>query len=255
MGFGWRVYGLGVMAMGVVCLAWGNFDPGQPAPKDLPGRAALAYVAAMFMLVAGAAVEWRRTAAGGAAALAAYYLVVVVIVMDGSRLLAHYGEYGLYSGAAEQLAIAAGGLIVYAANATIDTALAARLTRLGRLVFGVCAVLFGGAHFFYMSLTIPLVPEWLPPTQAFWAYATGIAHIAAGLALLAGVQARLAAILLTVMYASFTPLVHIPLLQAHPSNYESWTENALNLALTGVAWVVADSLASPRRQRPPANVG
>jgi uncharacterized membrane protein YphA (DoxX/SURF4 family) len=255
MGFGWRVYGLGVMAMGVVCLAWGNFDPGQPAPKDLPGRAALAYVAAVFMLLAGAAVEWRRTAAGGAAALAAYYLVVVVIVMDGRLLLAHYREYGLYSGAAEQLAIAAGGLIVYAANATIDTALAAWLTRLGRLVFGVCAVLFGGAHFFYMSLTVPLVPEWLPPTQAFWAYATGIAHIAAGIALLTGVQARLAAILLTVMYASFTPLVHIPLLLAHPSSYESWTENALNLALTGVAWVVADSLASPRRQSQPANVG
>jgi hypothetical protein len=61
------------------------------------------------------------------------------------------------------------------------------------------------------------------------------------------VQARLAAILLTVMYASFTPLVHVPMLLADPSSHLNWTENAINLVLTGVAWVVADSLARPRR--------
>ena len=108
-------------------------------------------------------------------------------------------------------------------------------------------LLFGGAHFFYMNRTAPLVPKWLPPTQAFWAVATGIGHIAAGVAILAGVQARLAAILLTVMYASFTPLVHAPMLLADPSSQMIWSENALNLALIGTAWVVADSLARPRR--------
>jgi uncharacterized membrane protein YphA (DoxX/SURF4 family) len=248
MALGWRVYGLGVMAIGLVCLAWGDFDPGQPAPRNLPDRAVLAYAAAVFMLVAGAAVEWRRTAAWGAAALSAYYALIVVILMNGRVVLAHPAEYGAYSGAAEQLAIAAGGLIVFAANAKLDEPLAARLTRLGRLGFGVCALLFGGAHFFYMNLTAPLVPAWLPPSQTFWAYATGIGHIAAGLAILSGVQARLAAILLTAMFACFTPLVHIPRLLADASSYENWTENALNLALTSVAWVVADSLARPRHQ-------
>src|SRR5207253_11432589 len=117
----------------------------------------------------------------------------------------------------------------------------------GQLVFGVCALLFGGAHFFYMNLTAPLVPQWLPPGQEFWGYATGVGHIAAGVAILTGVQARLAAILLTAMFASFTPLVHVPMLLAAPSRYVNWTENARNLALVGGAWVVADSLARPRR--------
>jgi uncharacterized membrane protein YphA (DoxX/SURF4 family) len=246
MDFGWRVYGLGVIALSLVCLAWGNFDLGQPVPKNFPARTGLAYGAATFMLLAGAAVEWRRTAAWGAAALSAYYTFIVVILMYGRIVLAHYTEFGGYSGAAEQLAIAAGGLIVYAGSAKIDAALAARLTRLGQLAFGICALLFGGAHFFYMNLTIPLVPKWLPPTQEFWAYATGVGHIAAGIAILTGVQARLAAILLTAMFALFTPLVHAPMLLADPSRYMNWTENSLNLALTGVAWVVADSLAQLR---------
>jgi uncharacterized membrane protein YphA (DoxX/SURF4 family) len=248
MVFGWRVYGLGVMALGAVCLAWGKFDPGQPVPKSFPDRPALAYAAAAFMLVAGAAIEWRRTAAWAAAALTAYYTLVVVILMNGRLIFAHYAEFGTYSNIAEQIAIAAAGLIVYAVTARIDAPLAARLTRIGQMVFGVCALLFGGAHFFYMNLTAPLVPKWLPPGQEFWAYATGIGHVAAGIAILTGAQARLAAILLTAMYASFTPLVHVPIVLANPSIYFNWTENALNLALTGAAWVVADSLAQRRRK-------
>ena len=243
--FGWRVYGLGVMALALVCLAWGSFDPGQPAPKTLPDRTILAYGVAAFMLVAGAAVEWRRTAAWGAGALAAYYAVVVVILMNGRVVLAHYAEYGAYSGTAEQLAIAAGGLMVYAANAPIEAVLAARLIRVGQVIFGVCALLFGGAHFFYMNLTAPLVPKWLPPSQLFWGYATGLGHIAAGLAILSRVRAHLAAVLLTAMYASFTLLVHTPMLLADPSSHTNWSESALNLALIGVAWVVADSLRAP----------
>jgi uncharacterized membrane protein YphA (DoxX/SURF4 family) len=243
----WRVLGLGVMALALVCLAWGSFDPGQPVPKGFPHRAGLSYAAAAFMLVAGAALQWRRTIAWGAAALAAYYTLIVVTLMNGRVVLAHYTEFGSYSGAAEQLAIAAGALIVCAATAKMDATPAARLTRLGQLAFGVCALLFGGAHFFYMNLTAPLVPKWLPPTQQFWACATGAAQIAAGLAILTGVQARLAAILLTAMYVSFTVLVHVPMLLADPSSHTNWSENALNLALIGAAWVVAHSLRRARR--------
>ena len=63
---GWRVWALGVMALAAVGLAWGDFDPGQPVPKSFPERTILAYAACAFMLVAGAAVEWRRTTAWAA---------------------------------------------------------------------------------------------------------------------------------------------------------------------------------------------
>jgi uncharacterized membrane protein YphA (DoxX/SURF4 family) len=167
--------------------------------------------------------------------------------MNGRLLLTDYAVFLTYENIAMQLAIAAGGLIVYATTARIDTALAARLTRLGRLAFGVCALVFGGAHFVYMNLTAPLVPKWLPPTQEFWGYATGVGFVAAGVAILTGVQARLAAILVTAMLASFALLVHEPMLLADHSIHMNWTESAVNLAVIGAAWVVADSLARPRR--------
>lgn len=248
MAYGWRVYGIGLMALGLVCLAFGDFHPGQPVPKDFPGRTLLAYAAAAFMLIAGAAVEWRRTVAWAAGALTVYFGLVVVILLNGRILVAHISEFGPYESFAIQLAIALGALLVFVANAKIDAALAARLTRAAQVTFGLCALVFGTAHFVYLNLTAPLVPTWLPFSQNFWAYATGIFHIAAGIAILTGIQARLAAILLTVMFASFTPLVHIPMLLADPSSHWIWNENAVNIALVGAAWVLADSIGGGKEK-------
>jgi uncharacterized membrane protein YphA (DoxX/SURF4 family) len=92
----------------------------------------------------------------------------------------------------------------------------------------------------------PLVPKWLPLGQDFWAYATGVAHVAAGVAILSGIQARLAARLLTIMFIVFGALVHAPLLFADPHSHFNWAANAMNFTLIGAAWAVADSIAKRR---------
>ena len=245
-GYGWRFYGLGIIALGAVCLAFGDFHPGQPVPKDFPARTALAYAVALFMLVAGAAIEWRRTRTLAAAAITTYWTLIVVLLMNGRVWLAHITEFGPYESLAIQLAIAAGGLIVYAESANLDDTRATNLVRIARFAFGLCLLVFGTAHFVYMNLTAPLVPKWLPPSQEFWGYLTGVAHIAAGVAILVGVQARRAAILLTIMFALFSVMVHIPMAITGATQW-IWNENAVNLALIGAAWVVADSYANPRR--------
>jgi len=205
----------------------------------------LVYAAGAIMVLAAAAIEWRRTAVWGAATLTVYYAIVVLLLMNGRVLLTNYAAYGTYEEISMQLAITASGLIIFAEaaqiDARIDGALAARLKRIGQLAYGVCSLIWGGAHFVYMNLTAPLVPKWLPPGQVFWGYLTGVFFIAAGLAILTGLRARLAAILLTVMIASFGLLANGPMLVADPSSHWNWTESILNLALTGVAWVVADS--------------
>jgi uncharacterized membrane protein YphA (DoxX/SURF4 family) len=246
MSYGWRAYGVGIIAIGAVCIAFGDFHPGQPVPKGFPGRTTLAYVVAVFMLAAGAAIEWRRTRAMAAAAVTVYWGLVVVLLMNGRVWLAHYAEFAPYESLAIQLAIAAGGLIVYADSADLDAVRAAQLVRIARIAFGLCLLVFGTAHFVYMNLTAPLVPKWLPPSQEFWGYLTGVAHVAAGVAILTGVQARLAAILLTIMFALFSVMVHIPMAITGATQW-IWNENAVNLALIGAAWVVADSLAQRAR--------
>lgn len=235
------VYAAGLIAISLVNLALGSFDPTQAVPESFPARSFLAYAAALFLLLGGSALAWRRTTAISALALSIYDVLVITLLMNGHVIIDHYAEYGAYFGAVEGLALGAAALIIYASVAKLDSIAVERLFRTGRYTFGLCALFFGGAHFVYLNNTASLVPTWLPPSQAFWAYATGAFHITAGIALLTNVLARPAAILLTLMYGSFTPLVHLPLLLSDPSKHFFWTENALNLALVGCAWVVADS--------------
>jgi hypothetical protein len=247
---GRHIYALGLMAIATCSLAFGAFDPGQPVPDKFPARIALAYAAGTFMLLAAAAVNWRRIAPSAAAALTVYYTLLVVILMNGRLLLTDYAVYVTYENIAMQLALAAGALLIYATTAApdkLDGARSAHLKHLGRVAFGLCALVFGGAHFVYMNYTAPLVPKWLPPSQVFWGYATGIAFVAASIAFLTGVQARRAAILLTIMLASFGLLANGPMLLADHASHFNWTESAVNLAVVGAAWVLADSLALQRR--------
>ena len=238
---GAAAFALGIILLAVMSLSWGKFAPGQPVPASVPGRAVLAMAANVFMLLCGAGVLWRRTAGRAAALLLAYYVVIVLVAMNGPMLARLYASYGIYESIAIQTGFAVGALLIFA-----DMRDDRRLMRLGQLVFGVCCIVYGGAHFAYMNLTAPLVPQWLPPSQVFWGQLTGVAQIAAGLAFLSGVQARLAGALLTVMYALFTVLIHLPMLIAKPGDHFIMTENATNLALIGVAWLIAESFTRPQ---------
>jgi uncharacterized membrane protein YphA (DoxX/SURF4 family) len=124
----------------------------------------------------------------------------------------------------------------------------APISRLAVIAMGVCLLTFGLAHFLYLDFTASMVPAWLPGGQKFWAALTGAAHLAAGAALLTGIQARLAAILLTIMFATFSVLVHLPLLMADPSHL-NWVMNAINLALTGAAWAMVTAVAQTNTRR------
>lgn len=243
---GRRVYGAAAVWLALVGLRWGDFAAvWQPVPDTTPGRTALAYAAAVLLLVAGAAIEWRRTAGWAALGLAAISLAFALLW--ARRILTHPEIFGVWSGTAEQLAIALGGVAVWT-GLEPDAARRERVALACRLAFGLCLVIFGGAHLLYVKETAALVPEWLPPSTTFWAYATGACHLAAGLALLSGVQALLAARLASAMFVGFGLLVWIPQATAAPGQHMAWAGNGVNLALVGAVWAVADMIA--RRPAP-----
>ena len=243
---GARVYGLGAIGLGGVTAAFGAISPDWlPVPAHTP---LLVYGAAAWLVLGGLAINAQRTARAAALALAALF-TLGMLVLEAPHTVAKPADWGGWQAIAESTAMVLGGVLAYA---QMDRAHGTAVARIARLLFGACLLVFGGSHFVYLKLTASLVPAWLPPSQVLWAQATGAAQITAGLAVLTGVQARLAAILLTAMYAAFGLLVHLPSIIAAPTSADNWTENAINLLLTGAAWALAEGL---NPATPPAPLG
>lgn len=242
-----RIYGLAAIAFGLVGLCWGDFAAvWQPVPPTLPGRTALAYLVAALLLLGGLGLQWQKSAARAALVLTILYSLGVIL-LHVPMLIAHPKVFVTWSGTAEQLALVAGGLVAYAlwcGDGRRDDGRrddARRIILGGRVLFGVCLIFFALAHLFYLKATADFVPAWLPPNQVFWAYATAAGHFLAGVAILCGIAARIAARLLTAMFVVFGVLVHAPNLFSNLHDHFNWAANAMNFALIASAWVIAAS--------------
>jgi hypothetical protein len=64
------------------------------------------------------------------------------------------------------------------------------LNRIGRILLGICAASFTLEPAIYLGATANLVPQWLPPTQMFWAVTTTILFALAAVALLIRIERR-----------------------------------------------------------------
>jgi uncharacterized membrane protein YphA (DoxX/SURF4 family) len=238
-----RVYGLGAVALGITGLVWGDFAVvWQPARNGYAGPSPLGYAVAVIPLLAGLAMQWQRAALVGALALFVPYCLAILF-FDIPRGFAHAADFGAWYGVLENSALAVGALIICMFYARLEAPTAERISKIARVIFGICLIYFGLAHHYYLANTVSMVPAWLPPGQTFWAYATGAGHVLAGIAIISGVYARLAAMLLAAMFIVFSILVHAPrVLITLPHNHFAWGENAVNIALIGSAWVVAASI-------------
>ena len=111
------------------------------------------------------------------------------------------------------------------------------LLLVARVLAGASAMVFGFAHFNYIDFTASMVPGWIP-FKTFWAWATGAGHLAAGLALVSGVRARLAAGCEAAMMGSFVVLLHLPRVVAAPDQHVEWIMLGVSTMLTGAALLV-----------------
>ena len=249
MSNGRRAYGLGAIAMGAAFAVFHALAMARRGAAPAPSVSvhdALAFLGAAILIAGGVLLNLRRTSSVGAAALAAYFGLSVLTqgippLISGPMVMVNWQNL------AEFAAMTAGGVAAYALAPDVSAARSARLARGAVLAFGLCLLVFGASHFVYAQLTASLVPAWLPPDQMVWTYLTGVAQIAACAALLSGIQARLAALMLAAMYVAFALLVHTPLILGAPALRGNWDELCETLVLAGAAWAMAD--AAERRAR------
>ena len=243
---GQLIFAVTVLGLGILGLVKGGFVPiWEPVPKGFPAREALAWLCTLVSLACGIGLLWRRTASAAARLLFAYLLVWSLVFKARFILLQPLVE-GTYQSCGENAVLVAGAWVLYAWFASDSDRKRLRFAtgesgvRGARVLYALALIAFGLSHFAYLELTAPLVPAWLP-WHVGWAYGTGAAYLAAGLAILFGLSARLAAVLSTVEMGGFTLLVWVPMLIAGTASAFQVSEFVVSWALTAAAWVVADS--------------
>ncbi|HEX6802686.1 MAG TPA: hypothetical protein VF133_03325 [Terriglobales bacterium] len=239
---GHAVFAATLIAIGILGLIKSDYGAiWPPIPQALP---ALTFVCAIISLVCGIGLLWRRTAANAARVLLAYLLLWLLLVRVPGMFLARNVEYWWAASQTAAMAAAAWVLYVWFAGEwdkrRIAFALGDRGLTIARVLYGLALIPFGIAHFVFLKATVVLVPGWLP-WHVGWAYFTGGAFIAAGVAVVMGVCPRLAAALSTLEMGLFTLLVWVPVVVAGSTTTFQWSETIVSAALTAGAWVVTDS--------------
>lgn len=248
---GHAVFAAIMIALGIMTLIHGHLAPvWSPVPKGVPAREVLVFLCGVISLACGIGLFWKRTATSAARLLLAW-LVLWFLAFRLPEALPKARMLVIWYGCAEMAVMVAGAWVLYTWFASdwdrrrLGFVSGSKGLWIARVIYGLALIFFGAAHFVYLKETAADVPSWLPGHVA-WAYFTGGAFIAAGLGVVTGVYARLAAALITVQIGIFLLLVWVPIVAAGSPSAFQISETILTAALTAGAWVIADSYSDRR---------
>jgi uncharacterized membrane protein len=245
-GVGHAMYAAAVAGLGVLLLSSEFVYVWAPFPRWVPWRLVLACASGALLLVSAVGLSWRKTALPSSAILTSLFLSWLLL-LQVPRIIAAPSKELLWAGAAQIATLVAGGWILFVSVASKAKApgrwlRVGRGVRMARLLYAVALPLFGLHHFVDAAGAADAVPAWLP-LRLGWAYLTGAAHVAAGVAILLGIVPLLAATLEAIMITAFVLLIHVPGVMRAPRDPLQWTMLIVASAIGGAAWIVAHSYA------------
>jgi uncharacterized membrane protein len=243
-------FAIAMVASGLQQLATAEFVRlVPPLPAWIPGHSLWAYLVGIVLIAAGVVIAIGRPMAQGAAAVLGAMIFLCFLFLHLPLAATNPGAGFMWTNPCKALAML-GGAIIVAGALPGGTGWIRKLSPLGPLFLGGFMLLGGIQHFVYADFVAKLVPAWIPGTR-FWVYFTGIALIAGGIGIFLPKTRRLAALMAGIMMFLWVVLLHIPRALADPGNGGESSGVFEALALSGVAFILADR-GRAARSAPPA---
>jgi uncharacterized membrane protein YphA (DoxX/SURF4 family) len=230
------IFGIAIVALGVEHLICANMAA-QPFPARfhaivipvipwVPAHPWLAYVTGAALLAAGVSILVGVQARAGALLLGGM-LLGCALILHVPRLVVVPQNWGLRGEVCEILALSAAAFV-----------LTGRLANIGRVLFGITAVVFGVDHFLALGLIASLVPAWMPG-HLFLAALTGAAMIAAGVSIITKWMGEPGAFWLGLVFLLIVLTLHVPRVLAAPQSPDEWSSALIALGMCGASWICA----------------
>jgi hypothetical protein len=238
------IFAVTMIGLGIIGLLYPNFVPvWNPAPKVSAGGL-LVSLSSLISLSTGIGLFIGRIAGAAAHLLLATFILWLLLFRLPNFVLVP--AFAACWSVFPLVVMLSAAWVLYVRFATdwdrkyLSFVIGSNGLRVAHALYGLSLIFFGTAHFIDLKDTLSLIPSWLPG-HLFWAYFTGCAFIAAGLAALTGLCARLAVTLSVLQLMLFLVLVWLPIVAAGSKDPFQWSETILNVALMAGGWVVADS--------------
>ena len=250
-------FAIGLIGIGCQHFFFHQFIPDfvPPWPAWIHGSQFYVYLVGAIFVASGAAILFGFKARAASTLLAGLFLASVVLLHIPANILARTTSLVLWSAAFETFTFAGCALVVAGAlpetsvrrSSTSLIRASESLIPLGAYPLAIMVIVFGVDHFLYLRSVASLIPKWIPGPVYCTCFA-GVALIAAGVAIIVRVKARLAATLLGVMLFIWVLILHIPRAIADPYSGigSEWTSVFQALAWSGIAFILGETLGADR---------
>lgn len=237
---GQLVFGIVMMALGVVNLFCAHFGLAIAGVPWVPENPFFCYTTGVALVAAGLSIA-AHLRSRSIAMLLGYFFLGCVLFRALPLVFANPGDWSVYGILCEALALGASAWtlvqVLPPASSRWESVLG-RATVSGPYLFAACLAVFGSIHFLVARFIASLIPAWIPGSL-FFTYLTGTALVVSGICIAIRRLDERVGFLLGVMFLLWFVLLHSPRVAADPHNPDEWSSAFIALAMCGGSWIVA----------------
>jgi uncharacterized membrane protein len=207
---------IAVIGWGIIHFLAGDFMAGRAPswPENIPGKIVWAYLSGALLIVSAFVIVLPNQKTGWLVTC----LGIIILAWAGGRnlwiVLSNMDYGGVLTNFGKAITIGSGLLLI--ANDKKRS-----LFTFASICIGIFFLIGGIQHFIFIDFVKTLVPSWIPGA-AFWAYLAGLGLIASGIALITGIQRKLAAMIAAYMVFIWFLVLHVPRGFGETASFNEW---------------------------------